>query len=194
MKVIIGGLRRGGTTAVTGIIRLCGIPLAGNSENNLYLEDMTVTPELDRGNIQKGKQRIKQIFTDIEGSIALKYNHFCKVYNQIKDILPSNFKVILTSRDYWTHTLSMVNRDKMQLNKALDWHKEQIDYVINFIKTFKGDLLIISFYDLFINPDKVIDDILNFCNLNITNKQKEVIKEYLKTKEYKPIKHYLNKL
>lgn len=192
MKIVATGFPRGGTSALAGTIHLMGIPFV--YDNPLNVEFGKLSHLLVNRNYREGGKLIKQFFTDVPGPLGWKYPVFCRDYEGIKSYLPSNIKVIIISRDYYSAAMSHVNRMKTPFFNALDWYSRSLSFTIDFVKKFKGDILFVTFCELRHETETTIDKIANFCNIKVDNKRRTIIKEYLSVKNYKNIRIFEQKI
>lgn len=180
--VVLGGAR-GGTSAVSGILRIWGVYM-GNC-----LGDNHEDPEM-----LKTKKELPQVIETIKKRNA-NYNDWgWKAPNSIfwlEDVMAylRNPYFIVVVRHPLSMARSQVKRSGADLQTGLCVSIGYYNHIRTFIKNVKPEnILFISYEDLISSKDKILQEIADFCEIKLNQEKMQSAQQFLVPGSYRGIK------
>ncbi len=197
-SIIVLGMHRSGTSTIARILSEAGVNMGqrlmganesnpfGHYENRDFVElndkilkqaggSWNLPPEMENINILQREftKEIKECINRNKKHIwGWKDPRSCLTINLFHKYL-ENPAYIICHRDSSEIAKSLWNREGINIEDGINIANHYKKELANFIKDIKSPILEINFVDLLNEPKKQINIILEFLNINITDKEKE---------------------
>lgn len=166
--ILVVGVARSGTSMVASTLNQLGVSL-GDAANKPVFEDVTLASAIEKGDLNQARNIIE--YNNARHNVwAFKRPEAFPHLPRVLDLFRSP-RLVVTFRD----AASIAKRNEISMHsdflKLLRRSAERAVQLVDFVERLRAPTLIVSYEKAILNPVAFLDNLIEFCNLEVRDDQ-----------------------